>query len=194
MWAGGTSNCSLYLTHGYRDARIMVFKEPMVTSCSKGNFDGIRRERSSDQAVKGSGTGCPEKLWILHPFKTQPDKAWPTWSNCEVNPGLSRWLYYRTSRSSLQLKFILWLSKLLYQTFEVAYVNHKTHFWLLLQVKYPSEMEEPQQILTSFFFPVCSFMTAKLFLHKNNKNITYRSNGMTNKAERKNLHSLNRFD
>lgn len=75
MWAGGTSNCSLYLTHGYQDARIMVFKEPMVTSCSKGNFDGIRRERSSDQAVKGSGTGCPEELWILHPFKTQPDKV-----------------------------------------------------------------------------------------------------------------------
>lgn len=52
MGAGGTSNCSLYLTGGYRDARIMVFKESTVTSCSKGNSDGIWRERSSDQAAK----------------------------------------------------------------------------------------------------------------------------------------------
>lgn len=52
MGAVGTRDCSLHLMGGYRDVRIMIFKEPRVTSYSEGNSDGIWKERSSDQAVK----------------------------------------------------------------------------------------------------------------------------------------------
>ena len=57
-----------------------------------------------------TGTGCPERLWSLHPQRQSKDIwSWP-WATCSGGPCLSRGLDQMTARdtSNLNCHVILW--------------------------------------------------------------------------------------
>lgn len=68
---GGTTNCSPCVKGGYRDTRIHGFQ---TTNSHKGKFQWDTEGQKFRSSSESSGMSCPG-LWILHPFKTPPNKA-----------------------------------------------------------------------------------------------------------------------
>lgn len=58
----------------------------------------------------GAGTGCPEMLWILHPWKClRPEEICSNgWCACSGSRGRTRWFF-----SSFQPKLLFWNSMIL---------------------------------------------------------------------------------